>query len=731
MLRTRVFAAMVLLCAVSAAHGQNRIQNGLFENWTGANPDNWAPVSTLVPSKASGLDGTGFAVNLGLSSANNSSGLTQILQQPLTGSFFVQFDFAYAAGTTGDRTMDVTLKSTTAASILHPRVSSGGVVEFYGSATGTDPRAWHALPGTAGQMFASNFSTGTVVVYRMIIQGTWLGEYTVSLKNLTTNTDLAVNVPMSMWQEPSASFAELRLERGRSRADWRADNVMVYAQDPRKPNVSAGANQQVTAPDNTVQMNPSVFDIDTAPEDLTYAWTQISGPAASFSSNAGETAGDLQAVIILDGGPGLYEFKLTVSDPDGNVGAATVLVRSKDAGDDALLGHWAFEDQPQGSIAVDTLDPLLGNIAADDGVVGLINPLVGDPNSDPNWVEGWAGDAALEFYGNGLVDIQVDKTADPNLTGLQWEISTAAWVKPDAATLSNPYNTIIARANPFNWVLRQLANGRVEFTLALEGSGNLFTAGTVNVVDGYWHHVAGTYDGKEVRIYVDGILDVSRPATGFLQFHPEAELTIAGRHGQGHAWRGALDDVRVYSYALSPEEVQDLTRLGKNVKPWVAIDDTIATEIIIAFQDSVDLTAQVLDWNTDQGQIVTSEWSVPDASLADKVVFDDAASVNTTATFLEPGIYTLRITVMDEFGAGIEGDIHDEITIIVKDAICRDLLVVDPRSGLLVNPALSLDISGPTGEPDCYVNLHDLAVMAQQWMLCNDPQGEGCQPIVR
>lgn len=724
-----ILAIIAVLFAASAAHSQNLIQNGTFENWAGANPDNWSSLNTLVPTKAAGLDGMGFSVNLGLSGADNSSGLHQALLQPLTGSFFVQFDFAYQAGTTGDRTMDVTLKSSTAASILHPRVSSAGQVEFYGSATGADPRAWHALPGTAGQMFPSNFSTGTIVVYRMTIKGTWMGQYTVSLKNLTTNTDIAVDVPMSMWQEPAASFAGLRLERGRSRADWRADNVMVYAQDPTKPNVNAGPNRQITAPDNVVQMNPSVFDIDTAFEDLTWQWTQVSGPDASFSTTPGQTANDPDAVITLDGGPGLYEFKLTVSDPDDNFGEATVLVRFKSADDDALLGHWAFEDQPQDKTIADSLNPLLGNIAPDDGVLGLINPLVGDPNSDPNWVEGWVGDAALQFSGNALASIQVDTSADPNMTDLQWELSLAAWVKPDIATLANQYNTIIARANPFNWVLRQLGNGTVEFTLALDGAGNLFTAGTVHLVDGYWHHVAGTYDGNEVRIYVDGILDVSRPAAGFLQVHPEAEVTIAGRHTQGHPWSGLIDDVRVYSYALSAEEVQDLVRMGNNVIPWVAIDDTIATEIIIAFQDSVDLTAQVIDWNLDQGQIVTAEWTVPDAALVDKVVFDDASSPNTTVTFLEPGIYTLRLTVQDEFGAGAEGDIYDETTIYVKDAVCRDLLVMDPLSGLLVNPVLSFDVSGPDGEPDCYVNLHDLAVLALQWMLCNDPQGDGCQPV--
>ena len=36
------------------------------------------------------------------------------------------------------------------------------------------------------------------------------------------------------------------------------------------------------------------------------------------------------------------------------------------------------------------------------------------------------------------------------------------------------------------------------------------------------------------------------------------------------------------------------------------------------------------------------------------------------------------------------------------------------------------DISGPAGVPDCYVNLHDFALMAQQWLQCSDPKNVDC-----
>ncbi|MBN1845624.1 MAG: hypothetical protein JW810_08075 [Sedimentisphaerales bacterium] len=720
------FVWAVVFLAGGIVYGQGLIQNGDFESWTNNQLDGWQIVEGAVATPAVGLDGTGLSVNLGKTGGDGDA-ISQTLGSAISDYFYVQFDFAYGPQGGASRTMNVTFKSP-AGSTINVRVN-GDHLEFYGSADGATNRQWRTVAGTEGQLFASNFDTNTLVVYRIIIAGTWQQVFNVSLKNLTTDTDIITDVTLDIWQSTGSPFTGLYLERGRSGSDWRADNLMVYDQDPTIPVVDAGANQQVRLPANSVQMNPSVFDLDTPQENLSFSWSQVSGPAASFGTLPGQTENDKQAVITLDGGPGLYEFMLTVSDPQAQTGDDTMLVRFKSASDDVLLGHWAFEDDPQGTTAVDSLDALLGNTAPDDGVlVGL--PTAADPNSDPNWVAGWVDDQALDFWDDALVDIAVNPNSDPNMAALEWEITLAGWVQPDAATLSNQYNTIIARANPFNWVLRQLNTGVTEFTLGLE-SGNLFTAGTVNLVDGYWHHVAGTYNGTEVKIYVDGLLDVSLPAEGFLQVHPEAEVTIGGRYDHGHPWTGRLDDVRVYSYGLSAEEIQDLVRLGRNVIPYVTIDDSVATELIITFQDSVELTADVVDFNMDQGQQVSVEWSVTNPLLADQVQFDPADAATTTVTFLEPGIYTLRITVQDEFGAGAEGDLFDEITFIVKDAVCEDMLMLDPDSGQLYNPQLSFDVSGPDGVPDCYVNLYDFAEFAQQWLLCNDPQGEDCQVITK
>jgi hypothetical protein len=41
-------------------------------------------------------------------------------------------------------------------------------------------------------------------------------------------------------------------------------------------------------------------------------------------------------------------------------------------------------------------------------------------------------------------------------------------------------------------------------------------------------------------------------------------------------------------------------------------------------------------------------------------------------------------------------------------------------------PGDDADMSGPTGSPDNYVDLYDLAAMSADWMQCNIPQDPAC-----
>lgn len=91
-----------------------------------------------------------------------------------------------------------------------------------------------------------------------------------------------------------------------------------------------------------------------------------------------------------------------------------------------------------------------------------------------------------------------------------------------------------------------------------------------------WYHLVGTYDGKEIRFFVDGALDSETPAAKkgeLLSDSPVTKLVIGNSPVQPHiGWPdmyfdGWLDDVKIWKRALTPAEVAQLYRAEQAKKP--------------------------------------------------------------------------------------------------------------------------------------------------------------------
>ncbi len=84
-----------------------------------------------------------------------------------------------------------------------------------------------------------------------------------------------------------------------------------------------------------------------------------------------------------------------------------------------------------------------------------------------------------------------------------------------------------------------------------------YTALTAKAVAGRWVHLAATYDGATLKLYVDGILQSSVAAP--LPYDSAENLYIGGDPGvvSGRSWyAGLLDDVYIFSQALTAEEIK-------------------------------------------------------------------------------------------------------------------------------------------------------------------------------
>ncbi len=139
-------------------------------------------------------------------------------------------------------------------------------------------------------------------------------------------------------------------------------------------------------------------------------------------------------------------------------------------------------------------------------------------------------------------------------------------------TFDKPWQAIVTKGDTA-WRLQRAQSGNgLEFActgVKVEGTQYGQLLGTVSVNDGQWHHTVGVYDGESMCIYVDGELDSSSKASGRMNVNDFPVLIGANAQvGErlfraeeglgGREWNGWIDDVRIYSYALSPEEVKML-----------------------------------------------------------------------------------------------------------------------------------------------------------------------------
>ena len=164
--------------------------------------------------------------------------------------------------------------------------------------------------------------------------------------------------------------------------------------------------------------------------------------------------------------------------------------------------------------------------------------------------------------------INVDKSVETKSTGL----TISAWIRPTKTT--NEWQTIVRREDA--WRRQLLSIGKSDGTWGLwmgAGIGGKyvefgapFKASILG--DGDWHHVAGTYDGKEIKLYVDGKLIGNNAIAGELYNQSRQPMSI-GSYKNGsyerEPFHGGLNDIRVFRSGLSQSQVKELKNGNKEV----------------------------------------------------------------------------------------------------------------------------------------------------------------------
>ena len=157
---------------------------------------------------------------------------------------------------------------------------------------------------------------------------------------------------------------------------------------------------------------------------------------------------------------------------------------------------------------------------------------------------------ALTF--DGTNDVVVVANA-PSLN-LTTAMTLSAWVMPTGA--NGGWRTILQRE-----VDAYFLNAATGTGTRRPGGGGTFS-GSTNFVRGpgtlplnVWTYVALTWDGAQLRLYVDGALVTTAARTGVLQ-SVTTPLRIGGNVPYGEFFQGRLDEIRIYNRALSVAELQ-------------------------------------------------------------------------------------------------------------------------------------------------------------------------------
>lgn len=93
------------------------------------------------------------------------------------------------------------------------------------------------------------------------------------------------------------------------------------------------------------------------------------------------------------------------------------------------------------------------------------------------------------------------------------------------------------------------------FTLTDQGWTPL--DGTLLPQDSQWHHLAGTVSGQNLKFYIDGSLKNDHTFAGTVVGN-NGDLYLGGNFTLGRYFGGDLDEVRLYSRALSTAEIGQL-----------------------------------------------------------------------------------------------------------------------------------------------------------------------------
>jgi hypothetical protein len=156
---------------------------------------------------------------------------------------------------------------------------------------------------------------------------------------------------------------------------------------------------------------------------------------------------------------------------------------------------------------------------------------------------------ALSFNGSSA---RVTVPDSPSLR-LTSGMTLEAWVFP--TTVNSAWRDVIYKGSDNYYLEATSSNSGRPAGGGIFGGDYGEAYGTSNLAANTWTHLAATYDGTTLRLFVNGTQVSSSARSGSLATS-NGPLSLGGDPLYGQYFSGRIDNVRIYNRALTPAQIQ-------------------------------------------------------------------------------------------------------------------------------------------------------------------------------
>src|SRR3989344_233998 len=161
---------------------------------------------------------------------------------------------------------------------------------------------------------------------------------------------------------------------------------------------------------------------------------------------------------------------------------------------------------------------------------------------------------------------------DANLVENLNEFSVCVWVKNDLTDSAGVDRGVIGQSGSGADSFDLFWESTEKFGFNVKGpqDSSHVVSSNVAIIDNGWHHLVGVYDGSNVLLYIDSVLQTEQSAFLADVQSSTNPIRIGQRGSSSFGWQGVIDEVAIFDKALTQSEVSELFAAGGGacVESW-------------------------------------------------------------------------------------------------------------------------------------------------------------------